>query len=139
MTLRWQGYNLNFEILWKWGNWFDFSSRHPSKDLLKLKELIHDVNFVANHPTSNALTIDIIRKFTINDKILHQVIKFARQNNCYKLNKPLIFLEYIENRNNFKHFLKTDFEVAVDDDLVWKSNRIVIPSDLQNHVMPLAH
>ena len=39
-------------------------------------------------------------------------------------------MEYIENRNNFKHFLKTDSELAVDDDLVWKSNQIVISSDL---------
>ena len=56
-----------------------------------------------------------------------------------KLNKPLTFLENLENRNNFKHFFKTDSELAVDDDLVLKSNRIVIPSDLQNHVIPLTH
>ena len=59
------------------------------------------------------------------------------ESNCYKFNKPLTFLEYIENHNNFKHVLKTDSKVTVDHDLVWKSNRIAIPSDFQNHVIPL--
>ena len=35
--------------------------------------------------------------------------------------------------------MKTGFELRVDDDLVLKSNRIVIPTDLQNHVVPLVH
>ena len=78
-------------------------------------------------------------KATKNDKLLRQVIKLARQSNCYKLNKPLNFLEYIENRNTFKHFLKTDSELTVDDDLVLKSNRTVIPSGLQSYVAQLAH
>ena len=46
-------------------------------------------------------------------KNFYQVIKSAKQNNCYKLNKPLTFLEYNENRNTSKHFLKTDSEMAV--------------------------
>ena len=29
--------------------------------------------------------------------------------------------------------------MAVDDDLVLKSNQIVIPSDFQNHAIPLGH
>ena len=32
--------------------------------------------------------------------------------------------------------LKTDSELSVDHDLVLKSNRIVIPRDLHNHVIP---
>ena len=107
----------------------DYSSWHPYKDLLKVKELIHYVNFVADDATANVLILDIIKKASKN----------ARENNCYKLNKPLTFLKYIENCNTFKHFLKTDSELTVDDDLVLKSNQIVIPSDLQNYVIPLAH
>ena len=49
----------------------------------------------------------------------------------------MTFLNYTENRCTFKHILKADSELTVDDDLVLKSNRIVIPSDLQNHVIPL--
>ena len=56
-----------------------------------------------------------------------------------QLTKPLTFLNYTENRNTFKHFLKIDSELRVDNDLMLKSNRIFIPSDLQNHVIPLAH
>ena len=56
-------------------------------------KLIHYVNFVADDAMPNALTIDIIKKFTKNDKLLHQVMKLVRQNNSYKLNKPLTFLE----------------------------------------------
>ena len=55
------------------------------------------------------------KKFTKNDELLHQVIKLGSQNNCYKLNKLLTFLENIEDRYNFKHFLKTDFALTVDD------------------------
>ena len=93
----------------------DYSSRHLYKDL-KFKEIIHYVHFIADDATAKALTIDI-KKLTKIDKILHQVLKLARQNNCYKLNKPLTFLEYIQNCNNFKHFLKKDSELAVDDDV----------------------
>ena len=77
------------------------------KDLLKVKELIHYVNFVAD-------------------------------DNSYKRNKLLTFLEYIENHNTFKQFLKTDSELILDD-LMLKFNRIVIPGDHQNHFIPLAH
>ena len=71
--------------------------------------------------------------------MIHQVLKLARLNNCYKPNKPLTFLVYIDNCNNFQHLLKTDSKMAVDDDLVLKSNQIVIPSDFQNHAIPLGH
>ena len=51
----------------------------------------------------------------------------------------MTFLNYTENRCTFKHILKADSELTVDNDLVLKSNRIVIPSDLQNHVIPSAY
>ena len=80
------------------------------KDLLKVKELMHHVNF-------HIRRTDFIKKATKHDKLLHQVIKLARQNNFYKLNKRLTFLEYIENRNASKYILKTDSEMTEDDDL----------------------
>ena len=100
------------------------------KDLLKVKQFMHYVNF-------HIRCTDFIKKATKHDKLLHQVIKLARQNDFYKLNKRLTFLEYIENRNASKYILKTDSEMTEDDDL--KPNRTVIPSDLQNHIVPLAH
>ena len=75
----------------------DYYGRHPYKDLLKVKELIHYVNFVADNATPNALTKNL-KIFTKNDKLLHEVIKLARQNNCYKLNNPLTFLESLNPR-----------------------------------------
>ena len=118
-----------------------------SLDLLKLKELTHYIIFVADNATPNALTIDIIKKATKNQnqKLLHQVIKLTRRNNCCKLNRPLTLLSYTENRKTFKHFLKTDSKLTIDDDLVLKTNRVVIPSEIQvihvqiNHFIPLAH
>ena len=35
--------------------------------------------------------------------------------------------------------MKTDSELTVDENLALKSSQIVIPRDLQNHVIPLAH
>ena len=121
--------------------------RSISLDLLKLKELTHYIIFVADNATPNALTIDIIKKATKNQnqKLLHQVIKLTRRNNCCKLNRPLTLLSYTENRKTFKHFLKTDSKLTIDDDLVLKTNRVVIPSEIQvihvqiNHFIPLAH
>ena len=49
-------------------NLFDYSSRHLYKDLLKVKELIHYVNFVVDDVTPNALTVDIM-KATKDDKL----------------------------------------------------------------------
>ena len=72
----------------------------------------HCVNFVVVDATPNALTIDIIKKATKNHhKLLHQDIKLARQYNCFKLNKPLTFLNYTKSRNTIKHILKTDSEL----------------------------
>ena len=48
---------------------FDYSSRHLYKDLLKVKELIHYINFVVDDVTPNALTVDIIMKATKDDKL----------------------------------------------------------------------
>ena len=50
------------------------------KHVVKVKELAHYANFVADDAISNTLTIYIIKKDTKNDKQLHQVIKLARQN-----------------------------------------------------------
>ena len=50
-------------------NLFDYSSRHLYKDLLKVKELIHYINFVVDDVTPNALTVDIIMKATKDDKL----------------------------------------------------------------------
>ena len=66
------------------------------------------------------------RKAIKNDKLLHEVKKLTRQNNINKLNKLLAFLEEIEKLTTFKCFLKTNSELTVDDDLVLKSNRIVM-------------
>ena len=58
----------------------DYSTRHPNKDLLKVEEFLHYVNFVADDATLNALSLYMIKKATKNDKLLHQVIKLARLN-----------------------------------------------------------
>ena len=55
-----------------------YFSRHPYKDLLIFKNLTDYGNFVPEGATPNALTIDIIKKFTKNDKLLYQFIKLAR-------------------------------------------------------------
>ena len=41
-------------------------------------------------------------------------------------------------RNVFKYFMKTDSELTVDDDLMVKSNRIVVLNDIQNHVISIS-
>ena len=121
---------------WRKCIWLAYYSRHSYNNLLKVKELNHYVNFDA---TPNALTLEIIKKPSKNHKVLHQVIKLARRNNSYNLNKPLTFLNYTENRNAFNHSLKVDFRLPVDYDLVLKSNQIVIPSEFQNHVILSTH
>ena len=43
-----------------------------------------------------------------------------------------------KSKNEFiTQILKNDSELTRDDELVLKSNRMVIPSDLQNHVIPI--
>ena len=64
-SLRLQGYSFNFKKCKE--NLCDYSNGHLYKDVLKVKELIHHVNFVADDATPIALTIDIIMKPTKND------------------------------------------------------------------------
>ena len=76
--------------------------------------------------------------------ISHQMLwpKRVKQDKTTVINltNHWLFVEYIENCNNFKEFLKTDSELGADDDLALKSNRMIISKYLQNHyVIPLAH
>ena len=57
-------------------NLCDHSSRHPYKDLPKAKELTHYVNFVADDAIP--LNIDIIKKATKTDKLLHKTCKISK-------------------------------------------------------------
>ena len=67
----------------------------------------HYVNFVAVDATPNALTTSIIKKATKNHhKLLHQDIKLPRQYNCFKLNKPLTFLNYTKSRKLIVNYLR---------------------------------
>ena len=67
----------------------------------------HYVNFVAVDATPNALTTDYIKKATKNHhKLLHQDIKLPRQYNCFKLNKPLTFLNYTKSRKLIVNYLR---------------------------------
>ena len=75
--------------------------------------------------------------------ISHQMLcpKRVKQDKTTVINliNHWLFVEYIENCNNFKEFLKTDSELGADDDLALKSNRMIISKYLQNHyVIPLA-
>ena len=111
MTLRLQDYMaLTLKYVESEENVGDYSSLHPYKKLLKVIEVTHYVNFVVDCGTPNAMTPDVIKKIIENGKLLHQIKRLARQSNCYKLNKLLIFLVYHKNHNNIKHFLKTDSE-----------------------------
>ena len=59
-------------------NLSDYSSGHFYKDLLKFKELIQYVYFVADDTAPKILAIYIIIKATKNDTPFHQIIKLAR-------------------------------------------------------------
>ena len=56
----------------------DYSSLNPYKDLLKFKEIIHYVYFVADDATAKALTIDIIKKLTKNDTSSPKISKIEQ-------------------------------------------------------------
>ena len=59
----------------------EYYSQYYHEDLLKVKKLTHDVILVAYDAIPNALAIEIIKKFTKNDKSL----QLARPKDCYRL------------------------------------------------------
>ena len=77
-TLHLKSYNFILKHVKNEQNVYDPTKQHPNKDLLKVEELTHYVNFVANDTAPNVLTIGNIKKATKNQKLLHQVIKLAR-------------------------------------------------------------
>ena len=79
MILRLQGYNFNLKYGKSGENICDCFSRHPYKDLLKFKELMDYVTFVADDATPNALTTGIIKKFTKNNTLLHQTCRISKK------------------------------------------------------------
>ena len=85
MILRLQGYNFNLKYGKSGENICDCFSRHPYKDLLKFKELMDYVTFVADDATPKHWPQTLLRN---SPKIIHfyiKLVELARKKSCNNL------------------------------------------------------
>lgn len=138
--LRLQPYK--FTIQYKPGssNPSDYLSRHPvaSRNIPQQQKIAEQhVNFVANTSTPKSMTLDEIKDASSKDATLQKVISFVKTSQWYdmkNLTNPDINMQELQMFYNIKDELS-----CYSDNILLRSNLIVIPSALHNQVIEIAH
>ena len=116
----------------------DFLSRHPSPEVSHVDERSAEryVNFIASHSTPKAMSLENIKRATKLDKTLQKLIEQIRRNKWVDMKD-----DSEVNVTELKLFsrVRDELTVSEDDGLILKGTRIVIPSELRQHALALAH
>ena len=122
--------NHNFTVKYRPGhlNAADILSRSPSKDCetdtdAETEEYVY---YVANNACPRAMNLDEIESASARDDILKQVRNCIEKNNWSR-------------QGQMKPFFLIRKELTVQNSVVLKGTKIVIPSELRNRVLRLSH
>ena len=139
--LRLQPYK--FTILYKPGseNPSDYMSRHPPEDIIsktsqqqKIAEQF--VKFVSHSSVPNAMQYDEIKNATARDKTLQKVIELHNSGRWFEIK----FLQDSElNFDEIQEFNNISDELTVSDGVLLRGHLIVIPEELRDKAVSLAH
>lgn len=138
--LRLQPYD--FTVKYKKGsdNPADYMSRHPVStpapcNTRAAKVAEEYINFLAQHSTPKAMTIDQIKQETLNSPVLQKVCSLIRTNSWGSITDTM------ENASTLLKYKRIHSELTTlpNDDLILRFSRIVIPPSLEQQVLQLAH
>ena len=141
MTLRLQGYTFNLKHVKGAENISDYPSRHPFNKNIQNQEVEEYINFVGGYACPNALSLDEIKRETLKDPVLQQVANLTRTHTWYKLDKIDDYpeLKVYEHKLKLYKRVANELTISTDNDLILKSNRIVLPIPYQRIAVKLAH
>lgn len=140
--LRLQPYK--FKIVYKPGeeNTADYLSRHPREGSVSSgheeKVAEYYVNFICETSVPRAMTLDEIKSAALMDKTIQRAIEFTRNGQWHKINQiqadeDIDILELSTLRS-----IRDELTVHTDNILL-RGNRIVIPRNLRNRAIRIAH
>ena len=127
-------------LLWSTINPADYISRHLSKCKMATsrqgKVAEEFVDYLVQTSTPNALKLEDIQSATQRDQTLQAVIEAIQTGNWHKPGKrqginPAVY--------NAMEKVKDELTVCLTYDIILRGTRIVIPEDMQKHVVDLAH
>lgn len=116
----------------------DYTSRHPSKQTqpTSREEKVAEeyVNFISTHAVPKAISLEEVKRETLNDYTLQRVIESLRNNNWQPKDLKLDDKAFKSYQN-----VKDELSVNSEGNLVLRGTRIVIPASLQNRSVDIAH
>lgn len=138
--LRLQPYN--FRVVYRKGteNPADYMSRHPvqtenGQHTRATKVAEEYVNFLAQHATPKAMTLNEIKEATLKDPVLQKVSDHIRNNTWHLITKET---QYGIALQKYKQ-ISSELTVSHTDDVLLRGSRIIIPSALEDNELQLAH
>lgn len=93
------------------------------------------INFLAQHSTPNAMTLDQIKQETLNSPVLPKVCSLIHNNSWGSITYTI---EHAPTLLKYKRISSELIALPIDD-LILRFSRIVIPLSLEHQVLQLAH
>ena len=119
----------------------DFLSQHPSPEIPHTDEQSAEryVNFIVSHSMPKAMSLDEIKQATKQGKTLQKLMELIRTNKWAEIKDDSDLPEV--NVVELKLFSQVRDKLTVNeaDDLILKGTRIVIPKELRQRALALAH
>jgi len=128
-VLRLQQYNKTLTYRPGKDNPADYGSRHPveqSSCNRATKVAEEYINFVASMASPVAMDISTIKEHTKSDELLQSVIESLRTGNWTTDTKAF-------------HKVRSELSVTGDESLILRGTRIIVPTQLQQRAIDLAH
>ena len=120
----------------------DYCSRHTSTDADSVASIVTDeyINFVVNHATPIAVTLQDIQSHTRNDPTLQALPELIKTEKWYLLdtspqNYSHCSLAELKAYRKFQQ----EFTVTADNSLILCRNRLMVPISLRKRMLQLAH
>ena len=118
----------------------DYMSRHPlptpaTRNSNAAEEYI---NFIAQHTTPKAISLEEIKQQTKEDATLQTAIQYTRNGRWHEA-KNLTDPNINKKELDILYSIRTELTASKDDDLLLKATRIIIPTSLRKRAINLAH
>ena len=104
----------------------DYMSRHPYKDPKRDNAAEAYVAFIGQHAVPKSVSFEEVRNSTLDNSILQKVMTAIQTGKWW-------------DEPDLSPFSKFKEEFAIYDGVVLRGHRLVIPSQLQNRVIDIAH
>ena len=112
----------------------DYTSQHPMSllecsklEMRTTKELCHYVNYVVTCNTSKAVTREQVKEVTDEDLAVHELKKCINQG---WIDTKVLSIQ------GYRHVFH---ELTIIDGMVFKGDRIVVPTKLRQRMVEIAH